>query len=53
MALTDADLPKCARCGAVMTDYEALYDRADADPENDVPDFAKCKACGEVHHIEE
>ncbi|AUR06888.1 hypothetical protein MACH17_29380 [Phaeobacter inhibens] len=51
--MTDDDLPKCANCGAVMTDYDALHDRDDADPENDVPDYAKCKVCWEVHHIED
>lgn len=51
--MTDDDLPKCAKCGASMTDYEALHDRADADAKNDVPDYAKCKACGELHRIED
>ncbi|UWR77954.1 hypothetical protein K4L04_08465 [Phaeobacter inhibens] len=53
MPLSADDLPKCAKCATVMTDYEALHDRADADPKTDVPDYAKCKACGELHHIEE
>jgi len=51
--MPDNDLPKCAKCGAVMTDYDPVFNSADADPEKDVPDFAKCKACGQKHHFED
>jgi len=53
MPSTEDECFRCAGCGADMTDYEAVYERSDARPETDIPDYARCRACGKMHPVED
>lgn len=51
MPLDKDDFPICAKCEALMIDYDEIHESTDHEPDA-IPDYAKCKSCGHVHNIE-